>query len=156
MSWVKDIISEHEKKEEGKAKQIKDDEETRQKHRAERYIEWESFIDGIIHPVLAEVEKELNGSSYQCTVKKVPYVDGRSGIKFTKEIILTTNMAKESPGVSSNQASIGFALSDDSSITVLSGPLKLFKGRDKVKISLSDNENTIKMILEEFLKKVYP
>jgi len=156
MNWVKDIINEHEKKEADKVKFKKEADEKRKGEKEELSKKWGEFVENIIQPVLEKVAIDLNDKSYQCTVEKIPYTDGGTGTKGTKEIKLTTDMQKKSRGSSPNKASISFTQSEHGSISIISEPLKIFEAGSKTKMSLSDNQNILEMKIKDFLQKVYP
>ena len=156
MSWVKDIINGHEKKEADKIKFKEEADEKRKGEKEELSKKWEIFVENIIQPVLKKVEIDLNDVSYQCTVEKIPYTDGGTGTKGTKEIKLTTDMQKKSPGSSPNMASISFTQSKDGSVSIVAEPLKIFEARSKTTMSLSDNQNILEIKMRDFLQKVYP
>ncbi|MGA2332924.1 MAG: hypothetical protein ABSG75_14305 [Syntrophales bacterium] len=155
MNWVKDIINQHDKREAEEIKSKEEADEIRKREKKESSKEWEKFVEDIIHPVLAQVATVLKDKSYECTVQKVPYMDGRNGTTGTKEIKLTTDIEKRTPGVSPSKASIAFS-SDAGSISITLEPVKLFRVSTQAKMSLSDNQDVVVTIMTDFLKKVYP
>ncbi len=155
MNWVKDIINQHDKREAEETKSKEEADEIRKREKEELSKEWEKFVEDIIHPVLAQVATVLKDKSYECTIQKVPYTDGRTGITGTKEIKLTTDIEKRTPGISPSKASITFA-SDADSISIKLEPVKLFRVSTQAKMSMSDNQNAVVIIMTDFLKKVYP
>ncbi len=155
MKWVKDIINQHEKREAEEMKSKDEADEIRKREKEELSKEWEKFVEDIIHPVLAQVATVLKDKSYECTIQKVPYTNDRTGTTGTKEIKLTTDIEKRTPSISPSKASITFS-SDASSILIKLEPVKLFRVSTQAKMSLSDNQNVVVMIMTDFLKKVYP
>ncbi|MGO9120774.1 MAG: hypothetical protein ACLP9S_00020 [Syntrophales bacterium] len=153
MTWVKDIINEHEKREADKIRFRQEADEQKERKKEELSKKWEEFVENVIHPVLDKVKTDLNDKSYHCTVEKIPYTEGGSG---TKEIQLTTDMQKKSRGSSPNKASISFTQSKDGSISIVAEPLKIFEARSKTTMSLSDNQSILESKMREFLQKVYP
>ena len=155
MKWVKDIINQHEKREAEEMKSRDEADEIRKREKEELSKEWEKFVEDIIHPVLAQVATVLKDKSYECTIQKVPYANDRTGTTGTKEIKLTTDIEKRTPSIPPSKASITFS-SDASSILIKLEPVKLFRVSTQAKMSLSDNQNVVVMIMTDFLKKVYP
>jgi len=155
MNWVKDIINQHEKREAEEMKSREEADEIRKREKEELSKEWETFVEDIIHPILAQVAAVLKGKSYECTVQIVPYTDGRTGTTGTKEIKLTTATEKRTPSSSPSKASISFSF-DAGSILIQLEPVKLFRVSTQAKMNLSDNQNDVVMIVTDFLKKVYP
>jgi hypothetical protein len=155
MKWVEDIINEHDKKEAEEMKSRDEADEIRKREQEELSKEWERFVEDIIHPVLAQVATVLKDKSYECTIQRVSYTNGHTGTTGTKEIKLTTDFEKRTPGISPSKASITFA-SDAGSISIKLEPVKLFRVSTQAKMSLSDNQNAVVMIMTDFLKKVYP
>ncbi|MGZ3595874.1 MAG: hypothetical protein ACXVAD_09870 [Syntrophales bacterium] len=155
MNWVEDIINEHEKREAEEIRSREEADEIKKREKEDLNKEWEKFVEDIIHPVLAQVAAVLKEKSYECIVQKVPYTDGRTGITGTKEIKLTTNIEKRAPSFSPNKASITFS-SDAGSISIQLEPVKLFRVSTQAKMSLSDNQDAVVMIMTDFLNKVYP
>jgi hypothetical protein len=155
MNWVEDIINEHDKREAEEMKSREEADEIRKREKEELSKEWEKFVEDIIHPVLAEVATVLKDKSYECTVQRIPYTDGRTGITGTKEIKLTTDIEKRTPSFSPSKASVTFS-SDDGSISIKLEPVKLFRVSTQAKMSLADDQNAVVMIMTDFLKKVYP
>jgi hypothetical protein len=155
MNWVKDIINQHDKREAAEMKSKEEADGIRKREKEELSKEWERFVEDIINPVLAQVATVLKDKSYECNVQRVPYTDSRTGITGTKEIKLTTDIEKRTPSFSPSKASITFA-SDAGSISIKLEPVKLFRVSTQAKMSLSDDQNVVVMIMTDFLKKVYP
>ncbi len=155
MNWVEDIINEHDKKEAEEMRSRDEADEIRKREKEELSKEWEKFVEDIIHPTLAQVATVLNDKSYECTIQRVPYTDGRTGTTGTKEIKLITDIEKRTPSISPSKASITFSF-DAGSILIKLEPVKLFRVSIQAKMSLSDNQNVVVMIMTDFLKKVYP
>ncbi len=155
MNWIKDIINQHDKREAEEMKSKEEADEIRKREKEELSKEWEKFVEDIIQPVLAQVATVLKDKSYECIVQRVPYTDGRTGTTGTKEIKLTTAIEKRTPSFSPSKASITFSF-DAGSILIQLEPVKLFRVSTQAKMSLSDNQNAVVMIMTDFLKKVYP
>jgi hypothetical protein len=151
MSWLKDIIEDHERAETREIKERDDATAQAKAKKSEEIKTWMEFVNNVLIPVLTDAEKQLGSAAYECKIAKPSVQNATGGDNYIKSISLEVNMGKSRPGFHPSKATITFAHIQDKGIKI--SEISSSKGPIKESfLSIDANETLVQIKIKDFLK----